>query len=71
METLRATVAEQAVLSGANAGDDNCLVFRAFQWARSMSDFQLLETDEPIFAWRDKMLDQFGGLARSAPGYAF
>ncbi|MBL6928288.1 MAG: glutathione S-transferase N-terminal domain-containing protein [Rhodospirillales bacterium] len=71
LEPLRATLAEQPFLSGANAGYADCLVFSAFQWARIMSDFQLLETDDPIFAWRDKMLDQFGGLARSAPGYAF
>ncbi len=68
---LRATLAEQPFLSGTNAGYADCMVFSAFQWARIMSDFKLLENDDPIFAWRDKMLDQFGGLARSAPGYPF
>jgi hypothetical protein len=30
----------------------------------------LLASDDPIFSWRERMLDAFGGLARKAPGYA-
>jgi hypothetical protein len=30
-------------------------------------DFELLAADEPIAAWRSRMLDAFGGLARKTP----
>jgi glutathione S-transferase len=29
----------------------------------------LLEQDDPIYAWREKLLDAFGGMARNSPGY--
>ena len=29
--------------------------------------FELLEEDDPIAAWRERMLDLFGGLARAVP----
>ena len=45
------------------------IVFGAFQWARAISDFELLAADDPVRAWRGRMLDLFGGLARRAPAY--
>jgi glutathione S-transferase len=44
-------------------------VFGGFQWARAVSPFRLLEADDPIYAWREKLLDAFDGLARKSPGY--
>jgi hypothetical protein len=29
----------------------------------------LLAEDDPVYAWRERLLDAFGGLARSAPGF--
>jgi glutathione S-transferase len=34
---------------------------------RTISDFALLDDDDPIAAWRDRMLDLFEGLARKNP----
>ncbi|MBL6945256.1 MAG: glutathione S-transferase N-terminal domain-containing protein [Rhodospirillales bacterium] len=68
---LHATLAEQPFISGETVGYADCMVFSAFQWARIMSDFKLIENDDPVFAWRDKMMEQFNGLAKSEPGYAF
>ena len=45
------------------------IVFGAFQWARAISDFELLAADDPVRAWRGRMLDLFGGLAGRAPAY--
>ena len=45
------------------------IVFGAFQWARAISDFELVAADDPVHAWRGRMLDLHGGLARKAPGY--
>jgi glutathione S-transferase len=45
------------------------ILFGAFQWARAVSPQRLLEPDDPVYAWRERMLDLYGGLARSAKGY--
>lgn len=65
----RAVVAVESFLAGAAPAYTDYLLFGAFQWARCISDFPLLEHDDPLHAWRDRMLDLFGGLARQAPGY--
>jgi len=43
--------------------------FGCFMWARAISPYALLAKDDPIWAWRERMLDLYGGLARQAPGY--
>ncbi len=42
-------------------------VFGAFQWARCVSDRDILEEGDIVGDWRDRMLDLFDGLARQAP----
>jgi glutathione S-transferase len=69
LEPLRMTLKSQAFLGGAAPLYPDYIVFGGFQWARTISEFGLLETDDPIAAWRERMLDLFGGLARKNPGY--
>ena len=45
------------------------IVFGAFQWARVVSPFKLLAEDDPVHAWREKLLDAFDGMARKSPGH--
>ena len=45
------------------------IVFGAFLWARGVSGFRLLEADDPVHAWRERMLDAHDGLARRAPAH--
>jgi glutathione S-transferase len=66
---LRATVQAQSFLGGDRPLYADYVAFGAFQWARCISDFRLLEPDDPVFAWRERMLDLYGGLARRAKGY--
>jgi glutathione S-transferase len=40
------------------------ILFGGFQWARCASSFELLAVNDPIHAWRDRLLDLFEGLAR-------
>ena len=35
-------------------------------WPRTVSPFELLEADDPVYAWRERMLDLFDGMARKA-----
>jgi glutathione S-transferase len=69
LDPLRRTVERQPFLGGDAPTYADYVVFGAFQWARSISDFALLASDDPVFAWRGRMLDLYGGLARTSPGY--
>jgi glutathione S-transferase len=69
LDPLRRSVERQAFLCGEAPVYADYIVFGAFQWARSISDFELVMTDDPIFAWRGRMLDLYGGMARKSPGY--
>jgi glutathione S-transferase len=69
LDPLRRTVERQLFLCGAAPAYADYIVFGAFQWARAISDFELVTSDDPVFAWRGRMLDLHGGLARKAPGY--
>ena len=66
---LRRTLERQQFLAGAAPAYPDYVVFGAFQWARAISDFELLAADDPIAAWRGRLLDLFGGLARKSPAY--
>jgi glutathione S-transferase len=63
---LRTTLAAQPYLAGERAAYADYIVFGSFQWPRCISPFALLEPDDPIFAWRDRMLDAFDGMGRKA-----
>jgi glutathione S-transferase len=66
---LRRTLERQQFLGGAAPTYADYIVFGAFQWARAISDFELLAADDPVAAWRGRLLDLFGGLARKSPAY--
>jgi hypothetical protein len=36
---------------------------------RVIGPFELLEDNDPIYAWRERLLDAFDGMARKSPGY--
>ena len=69
LDPLRRTVERQNFLSGEAPAYADYIVFGAFQWARAISDFELLATDDPVSAWRGRMLDLYDGLARGTPAY--
>jgi glutathione S-transferase len=69
LDPLRRTVERQSFVAGKMPGYADYTVFGAFQWARAISDFELLAADDPVRAWRGRMLDLFDGLARRAPAY--
>ncbi len=56
-------------VSGGAPGFADYLLFGPFQWARAVSPQRLLEPDDPVFAWRERMLDLYDGFARKAKGY--
>ena len=66
---LRSTLSKQEYLSGETPGFSDYIVFGAFQWARCVSSFSILNADDIVYKWRDKMLNIYEGLALSAVGY--
>ena len=69
LDPLRRTVERQPFVCGDAPAYADYIVFGAFQWARAISDFALVAPDDPIYAWRSRMLDLYGGLARKSPAY--
>ena len=66
---LRATLQAQPFLAGQEPAWADYVAFSAFQWARCISSFPLLATDDSIVSWRDRLLDAFDGEARLAMAY--
>jgi glutathione S-transferase len=69
LDPLRVTLDERPFL-GPQPGLADYIVFGAFQWARCTSPVALLKADDPIHAWRERMLGLYGGLAAQARGYS-
>jgi glutathione S-transferase len=69
LEPMRLTLKTQAYLGGHAPNYADYIVFGGFQWARVVSPFKLLAEDDPIYAWRERLLDAFDGMARKSPGY--
>jgi glutathione S-transferase len=69
LEPMRLTLNTQAYLGGDAPNYADYIVFGGFQWARLVSPFKLLTEDDPVHAWRERLLDAFDGMARKSPGY--
>ena len=66
LQPLGHMLRKQEFISGSAPAYADYCVFGMFMWARVCSPVDLLEPDDPIVAWREQLLDAFGGLARSA-----
>jgi glutathione S-transferase len=66
---MRLTLKSQPYLGGVTPNYADYIGFGGFQWARVVSPFKLLEDNDPIYAWRERLLDAFDGMARKSPGY--
>jgi glutathione S-transferase len=69
LDPLRRTVERQNFVAGNAPAYADHIVFGAFQWARAISDFEVLAEGDPVRSWRGRMLDLYGGLARRSPAY--
>ena len=68
LQPLRMTLKDAPFLGGAQPLYADYLVFGAFQWARVISPFRVLEADDPVAAWFARCLDLHGGLGRQQAG---
>ena len=65
LEPVRAILKAQPYLGGEQPTYADYIVLGGFQWARCVSSFELLDPDDPVAAWRERLLDRFD-VARSA-----
>jgi glutathione S-transferase len=63
---VRMVLRRQDWLGGAAPSYADYIIFGNLLWARCSSRFELLESDDAIAGWRERMLDLFDGLARKA-----
>jgi glutathione S-transferase len=69
LSPLRELLAQQPYLSGTQPYFADYAVFAPFQWARGVSPIRLLVEDDPVYQWRDRLLDAFDRYGRSTLGY--
>jgi glutathione S-transferase len=69
LEPLRPGLAQNGFIAGRGPGFADYIVFGTFQWARCISPLKLLEPDDALYKWRERMLELFQGYAREAKGY--
>lgn len=65
----RATLGTQEFLGGNSPSYADYLLAGVFLWARASSPVVLLESDDPVHSWRERMLDLYDGLARNTTGF--
>jgi len=70
LEPVRATLASQPYLCGETPAYVDYILMGSFMWPRSCSGASLLETDDPIYDWRERMLGLFSGFGDKAARYA-
>jgi glutathione S-transferase len=69
LHPLRMVLRERPFLHGEAPAYADAIAFGSLQWPRCVSAFPVLTQDDPIHAWRDRMLDAYGGIARAAPAF--
>jgi len=66
LSPLRALLQEQSFINGAKPAWADYCVFGSFMWMRNVSSKTFLSEDDPVFAWRERMLDLHHGMARQS-----
>jgi glutathione S-transferase len=63
---IRLVLRRQQWLGGAAPSYADHIVAGTLMWPRCASRFELLEAEDPVAQWQDRMLDLYGGLGRHA-----
>jgi glutathione S-transferase len=66
LEPARRVLRDQKFLAGEQPAYPDYALAGALLWARIASPLTLLEDDDPVHAWRERMLDLFDGMGRKA-----
>jgi glutathione S-transferase len=63
---IRLVLRRQQWLGGAAPSYADHIIAGTMMWPRCASRFELLEVNDPVAQWQDRMLDLYGGLGRKA-----
>ncbi|MFI4988828.1 MAG: glutathione S-transferase family protein [Alphaproteobacteria bacterium] len=69
LEPIRAQLRDYPFMAGVLPAYADYIVGGMFGWARGVSPYALLAREDPIFAWRERVMALHGGLALKLPGY--
>jgi glutathione S-transferase len=64
LEPARRVLKEQPFLAGTHPAYPDYALGGTFMWARTVSPLALLEADDPIHSWRERIFDLFDGMGR-------
>lgn len=67
LEPVRLVVKDQPFIGGSAPTYADYILFGSMQWARLTSTYRLVEGDDPVHAWFERVLDLHGGIARQEP----
>ena len=67
LEAWQAVLKRQPFVCGAAPAYGDYILFSLFQWARIASPQDIIAAGTSLAAWRDRMLDLYGGFARNVP----
>ena len=67
LEPMQTLLKRQAYVCGEQPAYADYILFSLFQWARVMSPQEVLGPEDPLCAWRERVLDLFDGFARNVP----
>jgi glutathione S-transferase len=68
LEPARRVLKGEKFLSGETPAYPDYILFGTLMWPRTISPLELLAKDDVVFAWNERMLDLFDGMARKAKG---
>lgn len=66
LSMFRKMLASQPFAGGDAPLYSDHMLFGTLNWVRTVGDYTLFESDDPVNAWMERMLDAYGGHARSA-----
>ncbi len=67
LEPFRKAMAKTGWISGDGPAMADYVLFGTLQWARICSTYQIIDSDDVIATWMEKMLDLHDGLGRKTP----
>src|SRR5882762_7374366 len=67
LEPMQALLKRQPWIAGEHPAYADYVLFSIFQWARVMSPQEILQPDNPLHGWRERVLELHEGFARGFP----
>jgi len=65
LEPMQAALKRQPFICGAAPAYADYVLFSVFQWMRVTSPQAIFNSSDPLYGWRDRMLDLYDGFARN------